>query len=94
MKTKPKRSYYVDWLRVLAVLALFPFHVGQIYNEAAFYVKDNAIKSLYLWGSATLFINGTCLCSCFLPGLEAITHFDSDQARNIYSKGLSGSLSH
>ncbi len=41
METKPKRSYYVDWLRVLAVLALFPFHAGQIYNdEVAFYVKD------------------------------------------------------
>ena len=41
MEKKPKRSYYVDWLRVLAVLALFPFHAGQIFNEAAFYVKDN-----------------------------------------------------
>lgn len=42
METTPKRSYYVDWLRVLAVLALFPFHTGQIYNEVAFYVKDKA----------------------------------------------------
>lgn len=58
MGTKPKRSYYVDWLRVLAVLALFPFHAGQIYNsEAAFYVKDQVsnpvimgINSfIYLW---------------------------------------------
>jgi hypothetical protein len=48
----------VDWLRVLAVLALFPFHAGQIYNsEAAFYVKDQVsipvimgINSfIYLW---------------------------------------------
>ena len=35
-----KRSYYVDWLRVLAVLVLFPFHAAQIFNEAPFYVKD------------------------------------------------------
>ena len=58
MKTTPTRSYYVDWLRVLAVLALFPFHAGQIYNsEAAFYVKDKVsipvimgINSfIYLW---------------------------------------------
>jgi len=41
VETSPKRFYYVDWLRVLAVLALFPFHAGQIYNdEVAFYVKD------------------------------------------------------
>jgi fucose 4-O-acetylase-like acetyltransferase len=53
-----KRAYYVDWLRVLAVLALFPFHTGQIYNEeAAFYVKDTGSVPLimginsfiYLW---------------------------------------------
>ena len=58
LKSKPERSYYVDWLRVLAVLALFPFHTGQIYNEeAAFYVKDTVsvpvimgINSfIYLW---------------------------------------------
>lgn len=58
METKPKRSYYVDWLRLLAVLALFPYHAGQIYNsEAAFYVKDEVsppvimgINSLiYIW---------------------------------------------
>ncbi len=58
METTSKRSYYVDWLRVLAILALFPFHAGQIYNsEAAFYVKDEVsipfimgIDSfIYLW---------------------------------------------
>ncbi len=58
METKPKRYYYVDWLRVLAVLALFPFHAGQIYNsEAAFYVKDQVSNPfimginafIYLW---------------------------------------------
>ena len=41
MEKNTRRSYYVDWLRVLAVLLLFPFHAGQIYNEAPFYVKDN-----------------------------------------------------
>lgn len=58
METSPKRIYYVDWLRVLAVLALFPFHAGQIYNdEVAFYVKDTIsnpiIKGInsfiYIW---------------------------------------------
>jgi len=58
VEAKRKRAYYVDWLRVLAVLALFPFHTGQIYNEeAAFYVKDAVSTPLimglnsfiYLW---------------------------------------------
>jgi surface polysaccharide O-acyltransferase-like enzyme len=38
----------VDWLRVLAILALFPFHAGQIYNEAAFYVKDTVSSPLIM----------------------------------------------
>ena len=58
MDATRKRAYYVDWLRVLAVLALFPYHTGQIYNEeAAFYVKDAVSVPLimginsfiYLW---------------------------------------------
>lgn len=48
MVIKLKRSYYVDWLRVLAVLTLFPFHAGQIYNEAAFYVKDNVSSPIIM----------------------------------------------
>jgi peptidoglycan/LPS O-acetylase OafA/YrhL len=33
------RLHYVDWLRVLAVLMLFPFHVSRVFNHEAFYVK-------------------------------------------------------
>lgn len=43
-----KRSHHVDWLRVLAVLFLFPFHAGQIFNEAPFYVKDDATSLLII----------------------------------------------
>ena len=39
------RQHYVDWLRVLAVLLLFPFHVSRVFNVGeAFYVK-----SAHLW---------------------------------------------
>ena len=35
------RRYYIDWLRVLAVLLLFPFHVSRVFNSGeAFYVKS------------------------------------------------------
>lgn len=35
-----KRLHYIDWLRVLAVLLLFPFHTGRVFNAGeAFYVK-------------------------------------------------------
>lgn len=35
-----ERLHYIDWLRVLAVLLLFPFHTARVYNAGeAFYVK-------------------------------------------------------
>jgi len=35
-----RRLHYIDWLRVLAVLLLFPFHTGRVfYVGEAFYVK-------------------------------------------------------
>jgi glucans biosynthesis protein C len=33
------RVHYVDWLRILAVLLLFPFHTLRVFNNEAFYVK-------------------------------------------------------
>ncbi len=34
------RLHYIDWLRVLAVLLLFPFHVSRVFNtDDPFYVK-------------------------------------------------------
>lgn len=34
-----KRIHYIDWLRVLAVLLLFPFHTSRVFNAEPFYVK-------------------------------------------------------
>lgn len=68
MKTTPKRSYYVDWLRVLAVLALFPFHTGQIYNEAAFYVKDK-VSSPVIMGISDFIYQWHMPLFMFLAGI-------------------------
>jgi glucans biosynthesis protein C len=36
-----RRIHYIDWLRVLAVLLLFPFHVSRVFNFGdPFYVKS------------------------------------------------------
>lgn len=57
MDTARNRSYYVDWIRVLAILALFPFHTGQIYNqEAAFYVKDTVSVPLIMWLNSFIYL--------------------------------------
>jgi glucan biosynthesis protein C len=40
---KPARRYDIDWLRVLAVLLLFPFHTARIFDTwGPFYVKNAA----------------------------------------------------
>lgn len=40
-----QRQHYVDWLRVLAVLLLFPFHVSRVFNEGEpFYVKSEYLS--------------------------------------------------
>jgi peptidoglycan/LPS O-acetylase OafA/YrhL len=48
-----RRLHYIDWLRVLAVLLLFPFHTWRVFNAGeAFYVKSphlsGAVNSV-LW---------------------------------------------
>lgn len=59
------RRYDIDWLRVLAVLLLFPFHTLRVYNAGeAFYVKGahpsvavNAVTEfISLWHMPLLFL--------------------------------------
>jgi glucan biosynthesis protein C len=59
-----RRLYYIDWLRVLAVLLLFPFHTGRVFNVEAFYVKGPDLSSMVnrvlgfidLWHMPLLFV--------------------------------------
>ena len=49
---KPERRYDVDWLRVLAVLLLFPFHTARIFDTfGTWYVKNDQLS-----GALTYFI--------------------------------------
>lgn len=42
-----RRLHYIDWLRVLAVLLLFPFHTWRVFNAGdPFYVKSPYLSSL------------------------------------------------
>lgn len=60
----PRRLYYIDWLRVLAVLLLFPFHTGRVFNVEAFYVKgpqlspvmNRVLGFIDLWHMPLLFV--------------------------------------
>jgi glucan biosynthesis protein C len=47
----PKRIHYIDWLRVLAVLALFPYHSARIFDTfEPFYTKSAATSAALSWG--------------------------------------------
>jgi peptidoglycan/LPS O-acetylase OafA/YrhL len=44
-EAKPSRRYDIDWLRVLAVLLLLPFHTARIFDTfGPFYVKNNELS--------------------------------------------------
>lgn len=64
-----QRLHYIDWLRVLAVLLLFPFHTGRVFNaNEAFYVKGSTVSSavsdvlgfIGVWHMPLLFLLAGC----------------------------------
>ena len=62
--TTSTRLHYIDWLRVLAVLLLFPFHVSRVFNTEVFYVKaaqlstvlDYVLGFISVWHMPLLFV--------------------------------------
>jgi len=42
-----RRIYFIDWLRILAVLLLFPFHTLRVFNAGeAFYAKSSHLSAV------------------------------------------------
>lgn len=64
LDTNANRLHYIDWLRVLAVLLLFPYHTLRVFNSEAFYVKagqlstslDYALSFVSVWHMQLLFV--------------------------------------
>jgi len=62
------RVHYVDWLRVLAVLLLFPFHTLRVFNDEDFYAKalpvtewlDGVLWFISIWHMPLLFFLAGC----------------------------------
>jgi glucan biosynthesis protein C len=42
---KNERLYYLDWLRVFAVILLVPYHTGMIFVNHDFHIKNNATST-------------------------------------------------
>ena len=62
-----RRVHFIDWLRILAVLLLFPFHTLRVFNNEDFYVK--AVRSepvsvlldfISIWHMPILFFLAGC----------------------------------
>ena len=42
---KNERLYYLDWLRVFAVMLLIPYHTGAIFANFDFHIKNNVTST-------------------------------------------------
>jgi len=42
---KDERLYYLDWLRVSAVMLLIPYHTGAIFADFDFHIKNNVTST-------------------------------------------------
>jgi uncharacterized membrane protein len=42
---KDERLYYLDWLRVFAVMLLIPYHTGAIFANFDFHIKNNVTST-------------------------------------------------
>jgi glucan biosynthesis protein C len=62
------RVYFIDWLRILGVLLLIPYHTLRVFNPAPFYVKastlssaiDGVLSFLKVWHMPLLFFLAGC----------------------------------
>ncbi len=64
LATKPQRLHYIDWLRVLAILGVFLFHVTNVFNDQEFHIKNTETSSVvtgiqaffFPWGMPLFFM--------------------------------------
>jgi len=56
--TKPSRLHYIDWLRILAMLAIFFFHSNRFFDEVGWHLKnaDQSIVSTMFTGLLDLWL--------------------------------------
>jgi len=58
MTTRPARLHYIDWLRILAMLAIFFFHSNRLFDTAGWHLKnaDQSIVSSMVTGLLDLWL--------------------------------------
>jgi len=53
--TTDSRLYYVDWLRILAILGVFLFHSSNVFNDQPFHIKNTETSSTITFIQAFFF---------------------------------------
>ena len=85
------RLHYIDWLRVLAVLLLFPFHVSRVFNaDDPFYVKAThlsvplsyALNFISVWHMPLLFVLAGA-STCFALGKRSREQYLGERRRRL-----------
>jgi surface polysaccharide O-acyltransferase-like enzyme len=102
MTTLPERRYDLDWLRVLGVLLLVPFHVGLIFvldRYTIMYIKDVANSRLlaeatgfvHMWHMPMLFIiSGSA--TYFTLGFRSAGQYLRERFRRLFIPLIIGIL--
>ncbi|HUK78762.1 MAG TPA: acyltransferase family protein [Thermoleophilia bacterium] len=94
----PARLYYIDWLRVLAVLLLFPFHTLRVFNaDDPFYVKathlsgvlSDVLNFMSVWHMPLLFVLAGA-STFFALGKRSSGHYLGERRKRLLVPFLFG----
>lgn len=97
----PQRRYDLDWLRVLAILAVFVFHSGRFFDQMDWHVKSSTVHaSVQAW---TLFLLGWLMPLVFVisgaslfyaVGKGSIVGFIRDKVLRLFVPLVVGVFTH
>lgn len=95
--TKPERLYYLDWLRVLAVLAVFTFHTLHPFDLTYWHVKNTqqslvatiVMSAFSAWGMTLFFVLAGAACWFALRSRSAL-HFLRERSLRLLMPLLVG----
>lgn len=78
-KSSVNRQIDLDWIRVIATLIVFLYHISMFFNPFAWHIKNNVINQSYIL-AFTLFV-GTWIMPIFFA-ISGITTFHTLQSRS------------
>jgi glucan biosynthesis protein C len=95
----PPRLYYIDWLRVLAIVGVFLFHSTNVFNTMPFHIKNIEQSSLittvqaffFPWGMPLFFMIAGA-GTCFALKRRTSTQYAKERASRLLIPFVVGSI--